>query len=195
MTGKNAAGELRTLLDALFEKEGAEIGKAVEAIVDALKAGRKILVFGNGGSAAEAQHLAAEIVNKFMVKRRALPAISLSTDTSALTSIANDMSFEHVFSRQIEALGTKGDVALALTTSGNSANIIEGLRAAAAGGLTTIVLTGGGGGRLARGPAAGSGSVPVDILVDVPSKSTPRVQEAHLLLLHVIAEEIDRRVK
>lgn len=193
-----AAKELKVVLDALLEKKGGKIEKAVETIVDALRAGRKVLVFGNGGSAAEAQHFAAEIVNRFMKDRRAFPAVSLSTDTSALTSIANDMSFEKVFGRQIEALGTKGDVAVALSTSGNSPNIVEGLRAAKTGGLTTVALTAEGGGKIGRAriPAKGAGSRRplVDILIDVPSKSTPRAQEAHLLILHIIADEIDRRL-
>ena len=198
MTGKKSADELKAVLDALFDRKGGEIAGAAGAIVGALKAGRKILVFGNGGSAAEAQHFAAEIVNKFMKYRRALPAVSLTTDTSILTSIANDISFDHVFSRQVEALGEEGDVAIALSTSGNSLNVIEGLRAAKAAGLTTIVLTGEAGGAIAsrtiETKSPGTGAALADVLLDVPSKSTPRIQEAHLLLLHIFAEEIDRLV-
>jgi D-sedoheptulose 7-phosphate isomerase len=186
MTGNNAVNELKAVLDALVEAKGEAIDRAVAAIVGALKAGRKVLIFGNGGSAAEAQHFAAEIVNKFGVERRALPAISLTTDTSVLTSIANDMSFDRIFSRQIEALGAKGDVALGLSTSGKSPNMIEGLKAAKAAGLVTIALTGEAGGPVTR---------LADILVDVPSKSTPRAQEVHLLILHIIAGEIDLQIR
>ena len=152
------------------------------------RVGGKILVFGNGGSAAEAQHFAAELVNKFLKERRALPAISLTTDTSAITSIGNDRSFDRIFSRQIEALGRKGDVAIALSTSGNSPNIIEGLKAAKTIGMVTIALTGEGGGKLAETPGAAP-----DYLLDVPSKSTPRIQEVHLVVLHIIAEEIESK--
>ncbi|MHB8094851.1 MAG: SIS domain-containing protein [Candidatus Aminicenantales bacterium] len=176
--------ELKALLDALIEKKSAVIDQAVEAIAGALETGHKVLIFGNGGSAAEAQHFAAELVNKFMKERKGLPAIALTTDTAALTSIANDMKYDRIFSRQVEALGTKGDAAIGLSTSGNSPNVVEGIREARERGLVTVVLTGAGGGKLA-GLA--------DVLLDVPSKSTPRIQEAHLLLLHILAAEIDKR--
>ena len=117
-----------------------------ETFVQAIRNGRKLLFFGNGGSAADAQHLAAEFVNRFLIDRRALPAIALTTDTSVLTSIANDRGYEKVFSRQIEALGQTGDVALALSTSGTSPNVIEGVRAARRAGLYTVGLSGGDGG-------------------------------------------------
>jgi len=176
--------ELKALLDALIREKSAEIDRAVEAISGAIRTGHKVLIFGNGGSAAEAQHFAAELVNKFVKERKGLPAIALTTDTAALTSIANDMDYDRVFSRQIEALGTKGDAAIGLSTSGNSPNIVEGIRTARERGLVTVVLTGAGGGKLA-GLA--------DVLLDVPSKSTPRIQEAHLLILHILAAEIDQR--
>jgi len=159
--------------------------KVIKATVQSLRAGHKILVFGNGGSAAEAQHFAAELVNRFLKERPALAAIALTTDTSALTSIGNDTSFDYVFSRQIEALAVKGDIALALSTSGNSANVIEALKKAKEKGIMTIALTGKGGGKLA--PFA-------DYLLDVPSRSTPRIQEAHLLLLHLLAGELEQRL-
>ena len=177
--------EISRLLADFFRQKGALLEKAASAIVESLQSGRKVLVFGNGGSAAEAQHLAAELVNKFSRPRRALPAVSLTTDTSALTSIANDSSFDLVFSRQIEALGAEGDIALALSTSGTSPNIVEALRAARMKKMVTISLTGEGGGRL--GPLS-------DILLDAPSRSTPRIQELHLVILHLIAQELDDRL-
>jgi D-sedoheptulose 7-phosphate isomerase len=182
MKSYDAIGELSGILEKIGTGGMDALESAISAMVRALKAGRKVLVFGNGGSAAEAQHFAAELVNRFLKERRAIPALALTTDTSALTAIANDTSFDQVFSRQIEALGEKGDVAIALSTSGNSPNIIEGLKAAKAKGMLTIALTGEGGGKLA-GLA--------DILVAAPSKSTPRIQEAHLLLLHIMAEKIE----
>jgi D-sedoheptulose 7-phosphate isomerase len=142
------------------------------------------LAFGNGGSAAEAQHFVAELVNKFLKTRPALPAVALTADASVLTSIANDISFEAVFRRQVEALGDGGDIALGLSTSGRSANVVEGLAAARAKGLVTIGLTGSG---AALAPLA-------DILLDVPSASTPRIQEIHLYLLHALAEDIETRL-
>ena len=177
--------ELAGLIGAFFAERGKAFDEAVETCANALLRGRKILAFGNGGSAAEAQHFVAELVNKFLRPRPALRAVSLSADTSILTSVGNDVSFDAVFSRQIEALGDAGDVALALTTSGRSPNVIAALRAAKAGGLRTIALTGQGGGVL--------GST-VDFLLDVPSPATPRVQEVHLVLLHLLAEGIEERI-
>ena len=181
----DAIDELSGILAKLEASVKDSLKSAISATVRALKAGRKVLVFGNGGSAAEAQHFAAELVNRFLKERRAIPAIALTTDTSSLTAIANDRSFDQVFSRQIEALGGKGDVAIALTTSGNSPNIIEGLKAAKAKGMLTIALTGDGGGKLA-GLA--------DFLLEVPSKSIPRIQEVHLLMLHIMAQEIETKL-
>ncbi len=177
--------EITRLLEAFFRQRGPLLAKAAAVIVKSLESGHKILVFGNGGSAAEAQHLAAELVNKFSRARRPLPAVALTTDTSALTSIANDTSFDLVFSRQVEALGDEGDIALALSTSGTSPNILEALNAAKRKRLVTIAFTGEGGGKL--GPLS-------DILLDVPSRSTPRIQELHLVLLHLIAQELDDRL-
>ena len=177
--------ELTETLKSFFGSGGEAFDALVDRVVEALRSGRKILIFGNGGSAAEAQHFAAELVNKFSKPRRALPAISLNTDTSTLTSIGNDMSFDRIFSRQIEALGAKGDVAIALSTSGNSPNVIEAVRAAKERGLVTAAFTGKGGGKL-----AGS----VDFLIEIPSASTPRIQEGHLFLLHLLADAVDARV-
>jgi D-sedoheptulose 7-phosphate isomerase len=177
------AKELSGLVGKTLSKNGAEIERAGRACRAALAAGGQILAFGNGGSAAEAQHFIAELVNKFGAPRPALRAVSLTTDTSVLTSIANDASFAAVFSRQIEALGRAGDVALALSTSGASPNVVRGLATARKRGLITVGLTGADGGKM--GPLC-------DFLLRVPSKSTPRVQEMHLVLLHLLAAEIER---
>jgi D-sedoheptulose 7-phosphate isomerase len=181
-----AVAELGAVLETFLETRGAVFEAAVAAVTERLRAGGRLLVFGNGGSAAEAQHFAAELVNGLSMKdrdRTPLAAVALTTDTSALTAIGNDRGFEHVFSRQIAALGQPGDVALALTASGTSENILEGLEEARSRGLLTVVLSGNDGG--ASGPRA-------DHLLDVPSRSTPRIQEAHLFLLHLIAERLER---
>jgi D-sedoheptulose 7-phosphate isomerase len=155
---------------------------AARAIADALAAGRKVLVFGNGGSAADAQHLAAELVGRFMRERAALAAIALTADTAILTSIANDYSYKQVFARQIEALGQAGDVALGISTSGESPNVSTALQLARDRGLKTIALTGRDGGSV--GAAA-------EIHVNVPDENTARVQEVHRTLLHVMCELIE----
>ena len=155
---------------------------AAQAMFDALTAGKKLLVFGNGGSAADAQHLSAELVGRFQKERAALPAIALTTDTSILTGIANDYSYKQVFARQAEALGQPGDVAFGISTSGESANVVAALQTARAKGLKTIALTGRDGGSV--GGAA-------DIHVNVPDQSTARVQEVHRTLLHVMCEVIE----
>ena len=155
---------------------------AAQAMADALKQGRKLLVFGNGGSAADAQHLSSELVGRFQKERAALPAIALTVDTSILTSVANDYSYQQVFARQIEALGQPGDVAFAISTSGESPNVLAGLQAARGRGLKTIALTGRDGGSV--GPAA-------EIHVNVPDQNTARVQEVHRTILHVMCEVIE----
>ncbi|MGQ9471851.1 MAG: D-sedoheptulose-7-phosphate isomerase [Candidatus Aminicenantales bacterium] len=175
--------ELEKLLELTLRENGSNIIRLVDATRGTLRQGRKILIFGNGGSAAEAQHFAAELVNKFLKVRPALKAIALSTDTSILTSVANDSSFDLVFSRQIEALGEEGDMAIALSTSGRSANIIEALKMAKQRGLITVAITGEGGTVL--------GQI-TDYLLAIPSSSTPRIQEVHLFLLHLLAEELER---
>jgi D-sedoheptulose 7-phosphate isomerase len=170
---------------ALHERVRYNLGPtlvAAQAIGDALAAGHKLLAFGNGGSASDAQHLAAELVGRFMRERAALPAIALTTDTSVLTSIANDYSFKQVFVRQIEALGQAGDVAMGISTSGESPNVAAALQASRARGLKTIALTGRDGGKV--GAAA-------DIHVNVPDQNTARVQEVHRTLLHVICELVE----
>ena len=177
--------DLNRLLNDFFRTRAGVFSAAAEAIVLSVRAGGKVLIFGNGGSAAEAQHFAAELVNGMRSKDKPpIPAIALTTDTSSLTGIGNDRGFASVFSRQIEALGRPGDVALALTTSGTSPNVVEALKAARAKGLVTVGLTGEGGGDI--GPLA-------DHLLDVPSLSTPRIQEAHLFILHILAEKLEAR--
>ena len=158
------------------------IVNVVEAITVALKAGNKILLFGNGGSAADAQHLAAEFVNRFVIERPPLPAIALSTDTSVITSIGNDYDFSEIFSKQIRAIGQAGDVAWGISTSGSSSNVIKALEVAKKMGMITIGMTGKDGGDIAK---------MVDYSLNVSSSSTPRIQEVHITAGHVICEMID----
>jgi phosphoheptose isomerase len=161
------------------------VSEAAGVITTALKQGGKLLAFGNGGSAADAQHVAAELVGRFQRERRAFAAIALTTDTSILTSVANDSQFDRVFARQVEALGKPGDVALGISTSGNSRNVLAAFAAARAAGVTTIALTGRDGGPL--------GTV-ADVHINVPSSSTPRVQEVHRTLLHVLCELVEEEL-
>jgi phosphoheptose isomerase len=155
---------------------------AVASIVGSLRHGGKLLLFGNGGSAADSQHVAAELVGRFQFDRAALSAIALTTDTSILTSIGNDYAFDRVFARQIEALGRPGDVAFAISTTGTSPNVVAALEAAQALGLQTIALTGNDGGVVGRAAA---------IHINVPSDVTARVQEVHRTLLHVICDIVE----
>ncbi len=177
-----AVAELAGVLYGFLRTRSSVLEAAAGAIAASVRSGGKVLVFGNGGSAAEAQHFAAELVNGMRRDRRPIPAIALTTDTSCLTAIGNDRSFNEIFSRQLEALGRPGDVALALTTSGRSPNVVRALKAARARGLVTVGLTGEGGGAVA--PLA-------DYLLDVPSCSTPRIQEAHLVILHLLAGRLE----
>jgi phosphoheptose isomerase len=165
------------------EADAAPLLDAAAAIVATLRAGGKLLLFGNGGSAADAQHVAAELVGRFQRERAALAAVALSTDTSVLTSIGNDYTFERVFARQIEALGRAGDVAFGISTSGASPNVLAALDTAQALRMTTIALTGGDGGVVGRAAA---------IHVNVPGEVTARVQEVHRTLLHVICDIVER---
>ena len=182
-TGEIAA-ELHGILGEFLRTRAGALDGAGQALAAAVRAGRKVLVFGNGGSAAEAQHFAAELVNGLSRRDvRPVAAVALTTDTSALTAIGNDRGFDFVFSRQIEALGSSGDVAIALTTSGESANVLEALRTARAKGLVTIALTG-------EDPSLIA--LLADHLLDVPSRSTPRIQEAHLFILHFLADLLEK---
>jgi D-sedoheptulose 7-phosphate isomerase len=155
---------------------------AADAIIASLKSGGKLLLFGNGGSAADAQHVAAELVGRFQHDRAALAAVALTTDTSVLTSIGNDDSYERVFARQVEALGRAGDVAFGISTSGLSPNVISALETAKTKGLRTIGLTGRDGGHVGK---------VVEIHVNVPAESAARVQEVHRTLLHAICELVE----
>ena len=175
--------ETIALHERVKQGDHGPVTEAAAAIIDAFRQDGRLLTFGNGGSAADAQHVAAELVERYLCERRSLPAMALTTDTSVLTSIANDDSFDRVFARQIEGLGRRGDVALGISTSGRSANVIEALKTARLLGLRTIALTGGDGGAL--------GSM-AEIHINVPSTSTPRVQEVHRTLLHVICELVER---
>ena len=184
---------LRARVDKVFEAtillhervrqmELTPVTRAAAAIGDAFAQGGRLFVFGNGGSAADAQHMAAEMVGRFARERRALPALALTTDTSVLTSVANDYNFERVFVRQIEALGRSGDVAFGISTSGDSANVLRAIEAAKAGRLQTVALTGRDGGLI--GAAA-------EIHINVPDASTARVQEVHRTLIHAICELVE----
>jgi len=159
-----------------------EISEIVEAVENSLNASGKLIVLGNGGSAAQAQHIAAELVVRFKSDRKTLPAIALTTDTSILTATANDYGFEYVFSRPLEALADSGDVVLALSTSGNSPNVLKAVEKARELGILTIALLGKGGGKL-------KGKADIELIVD--SNATERIQEAHLLVLHIIAETVE----
>lgn len=160
-----------------------EFVRLVDVCLRALRAGNKLLFFGNGGSAADAQHLATELVVRYKRNRPALAAVALTTDTSALTAIGNDFGFESLFSRQVEALCRPGDVAIGISTSGNSENVIRGLQAAKAAGGVTVAFTGEGGGRLAD---------QVDHSIFIPSKTTARIQEMHLMLGHVLCDLLEK---
>jgi len=180
-----ALAESSRLHEDMRAVAAAPAAEAATAMVAALRGGGKILVCGNGGSAADAQHVAAELVGRFERERRAIAAVALTTDTSTLTAIANDYGYTRVFARQIEALGRAGDVLLAISTSGRSASVLEALAAAKAGGITTVALTGRDG-----GPAGAA----ADVHVNVPSPSTARVQEVHRTLLHAMCELIEREL-
>ena len=161
------------------------IEAAVRAMVTSLKSGGKVMACGNGGSAADSQHFAAELLNRFEKERPPLAGIALTTDTSTLTSIANDYRYEDVFAKQVQALGKAGDVLLAISTSGNSPNVIEAMHKAHAQGITVVALTGKQGGKMAALLA------PTDIHLCVPAERTARIQEVHLLTIHCLCDGID----
>jgi D-sedoheptulose 7-phosphate isomerase len=161
----------------------ARIARISKLLVDAMDQGSKLLIFGNGGSAADAQHIAAEFVGRFAFDRPALPALALSVNTSCVTAIGNDYGFDLVFSRQIEALGRTGDVAIGISTSGNSQNVLRGISTAQSMGLHTVALTGQSGGQLKN---------VADHCLCAPSNDTPRIQECHILIGHAIAELVEQ---
>jgi len=162
-----------------------EIGKMAGIIIDTYRRGGKVVLFGNGGSAADAQHIVGELVGRFMLKRQALPAIALTTNSSILTALANDDGYETVFSRQVEALVNENDVVIGISTSGSSTNVIDAMRTARAKGAKIVGLTGGSGGNLIE---------VADIVLAVPSNSTPRIQEAHITIGHIVCELVEREL-
>lgn len=170
---------------AIARGKTGEIERMVSLIIAAYKAGGKVILFGNGGSAADAQHIAGELMGRFKLERRPFPAIALTTNTSILTAISNDYSYDLVFSRQVEALVNRGDVVIGISTSGNSPNVIEAIKVAKAKGAKTIGLTGGDGGRLAE---------VADLVLAVPTKNPARMQEAHITIGHIVCELVEREL-
>jgi D-sedoheptulose 7-phosphate isomerase len=169
-----------------FARENVDrIVEVVQLIAQAFREGRKVLLFGNGGSATDASHIAAEFVNRFLMERPPLPAIALNTDPAVMTSISNDYSYEQVFSKQLAALGHEGDVVIGISTSGNSPNVIKALETAKKNGLKTVVLTGGAGGKMKN---------MADYTFVVPSKHTPHIQETHITLGHIICQMVDEEL-
>lgn len=174
---KNKIVEDPELLDVII--------KIAEIIIEAYKNGKKVILFGNGGSAADAQHITAELVGKYYLDRDPLPAVALTTNTSSLTAIGNDYSFDIVFARQLKALGQKGDVAIGISTSGNSENVIQAFKVGREMGLITVGFTGKSGGKL---------SSVADYCLCIPSSDTPRIQEGHITIGHIICEIVEREL-
>lgn len=189
---KNMKNEINNIIkESIAVKESVlknnidEIIKIAESAINCLKDGNKIILFGNGGSAADSQHIAAELVGRFQKERRGLAAISLTTNTSIMTAIGNDYGFDEVFSRQIEAIAKKGDLVIGISTSGKAKNVIAGINKAKAMGLKTVGLAGVDGGELAK---------TVDISLIVSSKVTARIQEAHIIIGHIICELVEKQI-
>ena len=172
-----------TLLHTMAQESSAQIIEAAQILVDCLLTDHKVLVFGNGGSAADAQHFAAELAGRYRVKRRALPAMALTTDTSILTAVSNDFGFTEVFSRQVEAFARPGDVVVGISTSGRSANVIAGLQTAQVLGAQTIALIG--------SNITGLAGV-ADQVISVPSEDTPRIQEVHAVIIHILCDLVEK---
>ncbi len=170
----------------IFARENAlKIVEVVQLIAQTFRDGKKVLIFGNGGSAMDASHIAAEFVNRFLMERPPLPAIALNTDVAVLTSISNDYDYSQVFSKQLTALGHEGDVVIGISTSGNSPNVIKAIGVAKKNGMKTVVFTGGTGGKLAH---------MADYAFIVPTKHTPRIQETHITLGHTICQLVDEEL-
>jgi D-sedoheptulose 7-phosphate isomerase len=167
---------------AFFDSHSDKVARAAEVIIDSIQSGGKVLIFGNGGSAADAQHIAAELVNRLNYDRPPIAAIALTTDTSILTSVGNDSSFDELFERQLRALGRAGDVAIAISTSGDSPNVLRAVDAARELGIKTVGLAGRSGGRLAAA---------VDVALVVEAESTQRIQETHITIGHILCELIE----
>ena len=179
---KSFLKESSALISALAKDPPDEVQQIAQVIVNAFKNNAKVLIFGNGGSAADAQHFTAELVGRFKKERRGLAAIALTTNTSTLTALANDYDYSMIFKRQIEALGAKGDIAIGISTSGQALNVISGLKTAREMGLTTIALSGQSGTNLIES---------TDIALLIPSIDTPHIQEAHILVIHTICKLVE----
>lgn len=173
------------VMEQVAQKLSQKIAAAVDLLAEALKAGNKILIMGNGGSAADSQHFAAEIVGRFKLERKALPAIALTTDSSILTAIGNDYGFDAVFKRQVEALAAEGDVIIGISTSGTSRNVLEALSLAKQLNCRTIGLLGRDGGTI---------NDLVNIDLTIPSSDTPRIQEAHITIIHIICDLLEKKL-
>ena len=169
-----------------FTERAADLVALAEAIADRVRAGGKVLVFGNGGSAADAQHFAGELVGRFTKEGPPIPALALTTDSSIMTAVGNDYGYEHIFKRQVEAHARPADIAVGISTSGNSKNVLEAMKVAKSRGLLTVGMTGEGGGQLAA---------LVDHLFAAPSKETPRIQEVHHLMNHILCELLEERLR
>jgi D-sedoheptulose 7-phosphate isomerase len=173
---------------AFAEASGDRIIQLVEWTVETFRSGGKLLIFGNGGSAADAQHVAAEFVNRFKIDRQPLPAIALTTDTSVLTSIGNDFSFDMIFVKQVQALGKPGDLALGISTSGNSPNVVKAIAEAKKMNLRTVALTGG------SSNQGGELGALADLVLNVPTDSTAHIQETHLWVEHILCEFVEKEL-
>ena len=173
------------LINQVLLNQTKKINEIAWLIINCYKNGNKVILFGNGGSAADAQHIAAELIGQYKLKRKSLPAIALTTDTSILTSVANDYGFDKIFERQIESIAKKGDVAIGISTSGNSENVIKGILKAKEKEAKTIAFTGNSGGKLKN---------IVDVLLNVPSDNTPRIQEAHIVVGHIACNIIENQI-
>lgn len=178
------SAESRAVQEAFVKESGEKVVQAAEKLAHCVQNGGKVLIFGNGGSAADAQHMAAEMIGKMLIERRPLPAIALTTDTSNLTAVGNDFGYEHIFLKQVQALANKGDVIVAISTSGNSANVLRAMQAAKELGCYVIGLTGGKGGKFKENS---------DLLLTVTEgKNSSRIQETHIFIIHSIVDLLDR---
>ena len=182
---KNEIKEHINLLNKILTRQGKKIKEIVQLILDCYKNGGKVILFGNGGSAADAQHIVAELVGKYKLERKSLPAIALTTNSSIISAIGNDYGFERVFERQVESLVSSKDVVIGISTSGNSENVFRGIMAAKKIGAKTVAFTGKSGGKLKD---------KVDILLNIPSDNTPRIQEAHITIGHIICGIVESKI-
>ena len=182
---RRLVAESLAVKQTFFDANAGLLLSVARRLAESLAAGGRVLAFGNGGSAADAQHLAGELVGRYLRDRPALSAIALTTDPSVITAIGNDMGYESIFRRQVEAHGRAGDVAVGISTSGRSPNVVQALATARERGLVTVGLTGGGGGHLAG---------QVDYLIDVPTTSTPRIQEVHGMVVHLLCQIVEEAV-